>query len=267
MMHDRILRIENEWKRVKGSLGKDASMSIPIPVIYAASFADAEHITGELGRFIYASKIVEKTNSSHEDYLFFSVEYSAPHDKNFYIIQEFYNHVRNAGGYYGSYHGIILVDVSEWRGHFKEKYFDIFLAYLADCRMGDLIPFFYADCSDSEEEKRLLEAVVSSYFSIIRVNVSAADLCKYAVSIFEDRNLRIDDGARIYLKDFFKEASNSALFHGTESVLHICESVVREYNSERNDQLIDEARLRVIIKDLGFWDKYYHKPTKMIGFR
>ena len=47
--------------------------------------------------------------------------------ESYRVIQELYDRVRNAGSYYGSYRGILLADVSEWRGHFREKYFDIFL--------------------------------------------------------------------------------------------------------------------------------------------
>ncbi len=267
MTQDSILNIENTWKKIKKKHGRDAAMLMPIPVIYSASATDAERITKELAGFIYTAKIAEKTNSGHEDYLFFAAAYSAPHNKNFPAIQELYYHVRDAGGYYGSYRGIILVDVSEWRGHFKDKYFDVFLAYLADCRLNGLIPFFYADCCNSDAEMRTLDAVITSYFSIVRVNVSAADLCKYAVSILENQDIRIDESARAYLEGFFQEASKSALFHGTESVMHICEEVLCKCSPDRNKQYLNEAHLRAIINDLGFWDTYHQKPVKIIGFR
>ena len=267
MTKDRILEIENQWKHERKKHGKDASASFSIPVIFSASSTDAEKITKKLARFVYSAKILKKTNPGHEDYLLFSAGYTAHHTRNFPAIQELYNLVRSAGGYYGSYRGIVLVDVSEWRGKKKKKFFDVYLAYLADQYMNGLMPFIYADFCEPESEMQTLEAVVSSYFSGKRILVGAEDLCTYAVSLLEDREIRIDESARLYLEVFLRESTKSVLFHGMETVRNICEGVACKCDPGRTSPSLDEARLKAIITDLGYYDIYHERTNKIMGFR
>ena len=267
MTTDRITEIENQWKEAKKMYGENAITSLAIPVICTGSSTDAEHITKMLAIFIYSEKILKKTNPQHEDYLLFNAAYTAPHERNYRVIQELYDRVRNAGSYYGSYRGILLADVSEWRGHFREKYFDIFLAYLADQRTNGLIPFIYSDYCDSESEMQELKAVVSAYFSVVCICIHAKDFCNYAVSLLEDREIQIDESARLYLEDFFRESKKSDLFHGTESVRHICKGVAGKCHPDRTGLSLDRDRLKAIIRDLGYPDIYRERPGKIIGFR
>ena len=267
MTADRIKEIETQWKEATKMHGEDAVSSLAIPVICSGSSTDAEHITKMLAIFMYTAQIMKKTTAHHEDYLFFAVAYTAPHERKFPAIQELYNRVRNAGGYYGSYRGILLADVSGWRGHFRDKYFDIFLAYLADQRTNGLIPFIYTDYCDSESEMQELEAVASSYFSVMRICVNAKDFCNYAVSLLKDQEIGIDESGRRYLEDFFQESKKSDLFHGTESVRHICKEVAGKFDPDKAGQSLDKDRLKAIITDLGYTEIYRERPGKIMGFR
>ena len=267
MTHERIMEIQKQWNLEKKRYGKNVAASLSIPVIISASSADAEMITEKLARFVYTSKILQKTNPGHEDYLFFSPGYTPHHDRVFPAIQELYDQVRVAGGYYGSYRGILLIDISEWRGHFRDRYFDIFLSYIADLRMYDLIPFIYSNCPETKSEMHTLEAVLSSYFTVTQISIGAKDLCKYAVSLLEDQKIQIDNSARSYLEDFLQESTKSALFHGSESVRHICERVICKCEPGRTGSSLDGTHLKSIINDLGYFDIYHKKTHNTIGFR
>lgn len=267
MTNDRFLEIEDQWKKEKKKYGKNAFGSLSIPVIFSVSSVDAENITKKLSRFLYAAKIMKKINPCHDDYLFFSAGYTAHHNRNFPAIQELYNYVRNAGGYYGSYRGIILVDVSEWCGHFREKLFDVFLAYLADQRANGLMPFICADFCEPEAEMQTLEAVISSYFCVTRVVIGAKDLLKYAVSLLEEQEISMDENAQLYLEGFLKRSARSVQFHGTESVIRICEGVASKCDPARTCTSLDEACLKDIITELGYCDIFHERPSNVIGFR
>lgn len=267
MTNNRIVEIKNQWKAANMENREAVASSLVIPVIYSGSSTDGEHIAMLLTGFMYAGGILKKTSPHHEDFLYFSVPYTDPYDKKFSSIQALYNHVKNSGGYYGSYRGVVLVDVTLWRGHFRERYFDIFLAYLADQRSNGLIPFIYTDYCDSEPEMQELEAVASSYFSFTRIYVRAKDFCDYAVSLLKDHGIGVDESARLYLEDFFQDSMKSVLFYGTVTVGRICNGVAEKCNDEQICSSLDRDHLKAIITELGYSEIYRDRPGKMMGFR
>ena len=238
MTNDCIVSIETEWKAAHSQFGAEACRYIPVPVICQGSFADAENIANELSRFIYSEKLLEKISPVHEDILLFYAGYTVCADRSFPAVQELYELLLKAGGYYGSYRGVLLIDVSEWVGHFRDRYFDVFLAYLADLRMDGMIPFFYVDCEGREDELRSLEAVIFSYFRSMRVGFGAEELCEYGVSVLEEHGIVPGEKAREYLEGFVREAQRSHLFHGTESVRRICEEVARNCGADPGSEVM-----------------------------
>ena len=267
MKDEQIFAMEEQWGTLKEEYGAEAFLYIPVPVIYSRSFADAEYITEELGRFIYKEKIIGKTNPGHADYLAFSVPYRPCMDQDFSVVQNLYNHIRNAGGYYGAYRGILLVDISEWCGHFRDKHFDIILSYLSDQRENGIISFFYADCGECGADRHVLEAVLSPYFSSFTVCYGTDELFGYAVSLMEGEGILLEGDAGRYLEDFIRESLRSELFHGTESVRRVCEGVARRYRTSQGRATIDGPHLKAAIKDLGYEGIYKERPAKVIGFR
>ena len=259
--------ISKEWMIVKKRYGKDAYKHIPVPVIYSQSSADAEYITDELSSFAYSERILEKTNPRQDDYLFFLAPHRQQNEHDFSVVQELYNYIMSAGGYYGPYRGILLVDVSEWIVHSRNKYFDIFLSYLADQRMEGLIPFFCANCSDPISDMQAFEAVISSYFSSFRIYYGVEELYGYAYAMLTGEGILLSEGANHYLESFIRESMCSPLFHGTESIRHICESITHRCRSGQDNISLDESFLKEIITNLGCLDIYKDNSKKVIGFR
>lgn len=270
MKNDRIRttnKIKRKWSSTRDQYDSDCVMLIPVPVISAGSLEDAEIIAEELAGYLYKEKILSKTNTGHGDYLLCPAPYTSRHDRSFFLIQDLYDLIRRAGGYYGPYRGVLLVDVSEWTGHFQEKYFDIFLSYLADLRMDGILPFFFADSRKAESDMSVLNAVLSSYFQSIQVVLDAEELCEYAVSMLADKGILMDDSALEYLESFLQEASRSPLFHGTESVGRICESIVFKRGKKAGIRTMNGQNLKNVIAALGYADIYKEKDVKTIGFR
>lgn len=266
-MNDHIIKIKDEWRSAKERYGADACPHIPVPVIYSSFPADAEYITRELSRYLYTEGILRKTAPGHKDYLVFPASYIRQGDKGFPLIQELYSQIMRSGGYYGPYRGVLLADVSEWARHFKDSYFDILLAYLADLWMDGLIPFFYGGSSDPGPELQPLEAVISPYFRNIRICYGAAELYGYAVSILEGEGFLLAEDACSYLEAFIRGSLRSPLFHGTESVRSVCENAARVYRPGQGSTFIDGPCLKGLITELGYTDLYDDSPRKSIGFR
>lgn len=268
MKTDSILTLEKSWASIKEDYNSVAYMYISIPVICSQSFANAEYITDELSRNLYKEDILRQTSPQQDQYLTHLLAYTPQNEKRFSGIQEIYNHVRSAGGYYGNYRGVVLIDVTEWKGHYKEKYFDIFLSYLSDQRMNSIIPFFYMNCRNTDSESLILKAALSPYFRSIQIHFDTASLCEYMISSLSRNNIALTESASRYLEDFIQISSCSPLFHGVNSIRQICKEISQQSEIElAHSVLLDAPLLKEILSTSGFSDIFTEKEERIIGFR
>lgn len=263
-----ILSLERSWTTMKDVYKSAAYMHIPIPIICSRSFANAEYITDELSRFLYNNGILRQINTHQNKYLSHLFVFIPQSEKRFSGVQDIYNHLRKAGGYYGNYRGVILIDVTEWIGHFKEKYFDILLSYLSDLRMNSLIPFFYMGCRNADIEAPVLEAAISPYFRSFRIFFGPSDLYDYMISRLHKSNIDLTENASHYLNDYIQSSSKSTLFHGVDSIRQICDEIaIRSANHHDRPILLDAPLLKEIFSSTGFSDVFTKEEERVIGFR
>ena len=268
MKSNDILDLENSWKSIKAVYKSVAYMHIPIPIICSMSFANAEYVTAELCCFLYDKDILRQINSHQSKYLSHLFIFTPQNEKHFSGIQDIYNHVRSAGSYYGNYRGVILIDVTEWIGHFKEKYFDIFLSYLSDLRMNSLIPFIYMNCRNADAEALILKAALSPYFRSVYIHFGLSDLWDYMICGLSKRNIALTENASRYLEDFIQSSFGSPLFHGVDSVRQICEEIViKSGNNHDHTVLLDAPLIKEVFSSSGFTDIFKKEEERVIGFR
>ena len=268
MMKDDILNLKKRWVSIKKAYGKDAYLEIAVPVIYGQAIEDAEHITDELSSFLYDKKILQQINPRHEKYLIHHIPYTPQNETPFLGVQDFYNHVRKAGGYYGSFKGIVLINVTGWQAHIKEKYFDIFLSYLSDQRKDGLIPFFYMSIKGNNSETRILDAALSSYFRSARIVLETADLYDCMASELTKNGITIERSTSCFLESFIHKASTSAFFHGTDTIRQICKEVIFIYNTSQDSAtVLDGPLLKKMLTDSGYMDLFTDKEERVMGFR
>ena len=269
MKKDDIFNLEKRWVYYKNKYATDAFLQIPVPVIYAPSMEDAEHITAELSDFIFEKKILRQVTPRHQKFLFHSIAYTPQNEKSFRGIQTLCNRIRKASGYYGSYRGIILADVTEWKEHFNEKYFDIILSYLSDRRMDGIIPFFFMKFQGYSVETRILDAAVCSYFKSARIVLEAADLHNCMLSELTQAGISVDRSTSCYIEGFIRKASNSEMFHGTDSIHQICEEIIQRYKTDEEDkaEVLDGPSLKELLAVSGYLDLFKDKEKKVMGFR
>lgn len=268
MKKDDILNLEKRWLYFKDKYAADAFQQISVPVIYAPAMEDAEHITAELSNFIFDKNILQQVTPRHPKFLLHSIAYTPQNEKSFLGVQTLYNRIRKAGGYYGSYRGVILTDVTEWQGHFDEKYFDIILSYLSDRRMEGLIPFFFMKFQGYSAETRILDAAVSSYFRGARIVLETPDLHDCMLSELTKAGISVDRSTSCYIEGFIHKASGSEMFHGTDSIHKICEDIIQRYNTSQDKaEVLDGPLLKEMLASTGYLGLFKDKEKKVMGFR
>ena len=268
MKKDDILNLEKRWMYFKDKYAADAFQQISVPVIYAPAIEDAEHITTELSDFIFEKNILQQVTPRHPKFLLHSIAYTPQNEKSFLGIQTLYNRIRKAGGYYGSYRGVILTDVTEWQGHFNEKFFDIILSYLSDRRMEGLIPFFFMKFRDYSAETRILDAAITSFFRSDRIVLETADLHDCMLSNLTQAGISVDRSTSCYIEGFIHKASGSEMFHGTDSIHQICEEIIQRYNASHDKaEVLDGPLLKEMLSSTGYLGLFKDKEKRSIGFR
>lgn len=81
--------------------------------------------------------------------VFFRMRYTPPYE-TFQEIRKLILQIRSATGVRSCFHGIITVDVSEYKGHEDEEYFTILLKYLYDNTKGSKTVFVCSRYTDKE---------------------------------------------------------------------------------------------------------------------
>lgn len=107
------------------------------------------------------SNLLNKTNS----YVFYRMKYETPEQK-FSGLRKLILAIRNKTGMRSSYKGIVGIDITAWKGHESEEYFQIIEKYLYDnCDDWQLV-FICSNYSDQEFAELQYHCV--NYFVIER---------------------------------------------------------------------------------------------------
>ena len=88
------------------------------------------------------------------------------------------------------------------------------------------------------------------------------ELREYAISMLADKGVLMDDSALEYLGTFLREASRSPLFHGTESVGRICESILLKRGKKAGSRPMNGQNLKNVIASSGYDEIYKEKAGK-----
>lgn len=258
MKKDDILSLEKRWASLKKRYGPDAYKQIPVPVIYAQALEDAEHITYELSRFIYDEEILPQREPLHEQYLVHSISYPSQNESFFKEIHRLSDFIKGTGDHYT---GVLLIDVSEWQGHYQGRRFNRILSYLSNLRLNGLVLFFYMNLKNYNPETRMLDAVISSYFRSARVVFEISDLQDFMISELANKGIVVDKRTSFYLERFITKASGSPLFHGTDSIRNICEEIIQRYKSTQGRSGdLDESLLKGLFTASEYLNKSFPDP-------
>ena len=158
-------------------------------------------------------------------YFEFMLNYCSP-EEHFSEIQRLMTEVDNAAGFRSEYRGIIYIDIDEWRDHFEEKHFVSFMEYLSDNSDEWLVVLSVSD--DEKEQTDALEAFVSSYIRIERIEIEQPtlwDLTAYAKKMLDAYGIRLKPEAEKVISEAIGVLRGNKYFDGYKTVKMLCEDI------------------------------------------
>lgn len=146
--------------------------------------------------------LADKTSKRYPDafkgevpQVFYRMRYVPPYE-SFQEIRKLILQIRNATGIRSRFHGIIALDVSEYKGHEGEEFFTILLKYLYDNTRGCKVILV---CSQyAEKDHRRLLGRCAEFFPVQQeqLNIYDHERLKYLIeSSFEKRKCKVDSGS------------------------------------------------------------------------
>ena len=157
----------------------------------------------------------------------FKLGYCRP-DEVFTELYRLMEAARNAAGFRNEFRGLIRINIDEWIGHHKEKYFMEFLQFLESKTSHWLIALSLS-CSRRTEETTAMEAVVSMYLrleTLIFPQRTKEDLLGFAELHLAKYDLTLDDGARAVLEESIEVLRGNKYFYGLHTIQDFCNDIV-----------------------------------------
>ena len=165
---------------------------------------------------ISCGKIIEKVSESivenglvelrgRYDLIRFELRYCNP-DCRFTELRRLIAESTSAAGHRCSFKGIVAVDISKWRGHFHEDFFNMALAFLHDCSDDWYIIFSLEKGTDTDY--REAQKVISGYFRTICLDVpvlSKEDAAECFGACFADLGFSSGTAVNEYIMDTVAE--------------------------------------------------------------
>lgn len=143
--------------------------------------------------------LAEKTAKSYPDtfkgeapQVFYRMRYMPPYEA-FQEIRKLILQIRNATGIRSSFNGIMVIDVSEYKGHEDEEYFTIFLKYLYDNSCGCKSILVCSQYTEKELQKLVISC--TRFFPVQQevLNIYELDQLKALVKAsFKERRYKLD---------------------------------------------------------------------------
>lgn len=146
-----------------------------------------------------------------------------PPSGSFTELPRLMDEVSRAAGFRGEYRGIIFIDIDEWRDHFEEKYFEIFLEYIADNSDEWLVVFSLSPRRGYDAHN--IEALISSYLRIEKIEIeppTPEELIEYAGELLDGYGLRLTPRAKAVIEESIRVLSRNRYFDGYKTVKSLC---------------------------------------------
>ena len=226
-----------KWDNLSKTIPKitsDKPVLLPDMLWFSGSGNNVNKILHRVSEFLYDRDNLMEFYGDVK-YFQYSLAYCPP-QRQFVEIYDFMEHLENAAGFRSVYKGIIFIDINEWKGHFKEKYFIDFLKYLSENSDPWLI---IISVSDIEGEKRKeLESILAMFLRLEIITLespTSSALFEYADDYLREYGIVLDDTAACLIKKTISKLGESKYFEGYKSITRLCQDIIYDLCSKEVD--------------------------------
>lgn len=233
---DELKELVGRWEILSENISKrsfDAPIVLPDLFIYTRAGYGNTKLLSLLSDYLDSK---QNLMSFYGDVKFFEfkLEYCDPDTDGFKELYRLIDSIEAAAGFRNDFKGIIHINVDEWVGHHREKYFLDFLQFL---RMNTAYWMVVLSISDNIEndDTREMEGVVSMYLRIEKITLhmpSVKELVEYASEYLSKYGLALDGGARDVLMGSVEILRNNKYFNGLNTIIYLCSDIVYSLFSE-----------------------------------
>ncbi|MBR2724782.1 MAG: hypothetical protein IKB72_05030 [Ruminococcus sp.] len=166
----------------------------------------------------------------------FKLYYCKP-DSEFDEMYRFIDTIKVAAGFRNEFKGVVRVNLNDWIGHHKDKYFLEFLNYLNDNTKNWLVILSLSDAEDKEDAKAM-EGIVSMYLRIETVELkmpSDIDFVEYAGVFLTKYGFELSQDAKDVLVKSIEVLRRNKYFNGYHTVSDLCNDIVYSIFSKSTD--------------------------------
>lgn len=240
---DELKAIINKWETLSRNIEKyplDAPIVLPDLFLYTRSGNGNTTFLSLLAGYLDSKKNLMSFYGDVK-FLEFKLDYCSP-DSKFSEIYRFMDAVRVAAGFRNEFKGIVRINVNDWLGHHKEKYFREFLNYLNGNTKSWLV-ILTVSSVDKLEKAKEMESVVSMYLRIETVTLSSPtdqEFVDYSNDFLAKYGFKLEESAEAVILESISVLRNNVYFNGYHTVADMCNDIVYSLFSkaEANDRLI-----------------------------
>ena len=188
----------------------------------------------------------------------FKLDYCPP-DAPFKEMYRFMEAVQGAAGFRNEFKGIVRIDVNDWVGHHKDRYFLEFLNYLNNNTKSWLVILSVSNAHKVEQAKEM-EGVVRMCLRIETVTFAAPtdlEFVEYAGDFLEKQGFCLDDSAKAVLLESISVLRKNRYFNGYHTIADLCNDIV--YSLFSKTEVADRVITAAMIGDFSADSAYIQR--------
>lgn len=240
---DDFVNIVNKWKIFSDNIRKapiDTSVVMPDMFWIAKSGSGKTYMLNMLAEFLAERENLIDFYGKCK-FFEFLLGYCAP-ETSFSEIKRFMDEVTESAGFRSEFRGVVCIDVSEWIGHCEEKHFLSFLEFIS-AHSDKWVVVLLINEDESEDSKKL-EAVVSMYLRIEKINIkmpSTEIFMEYIESFLRGYGISVAADAHSVLSQSVEQLRGNKYFDGYKTIKMISNELLYHSfsNKAERDLVID----------------------------
>lgn len=265
-----IKKLVKNFKNVSKNIKKmPNNMAVIIPdfIWDTRSGAGKTHLLKLLSEYLYSERVIE----FYGDVKFFEflIDYCNP-TQELTELTRLIRDVDNAAGFRSQYCGLLALDISAWKGHYSEVYFQRIMEYLSS--IDDKVCIIFIVENFTENEIKEADYMLSGFFRIRRIKLSypsSSQFLDYIYNKLEKYGLELNDEARELLKESVDELRNFKYFDGYKTINRMCQDIVfdlcmsEKFNSKsigketlirysKNGEFVQSMKEIATVKKVGY---------------